>query len=160
MNTSLPYADFQQSAACLDYRRLGKQRVEAKQLLQALHFGSTWLAHPAAQMWKGYESLLGFYWSVMCQEWKSRGYSDYLLPEAERYCATAPSCGRPWWLGERQFHRAHQSNLLRKDPGHYGKFGWDVPPGLPYLWPLPGGGYRDAKLAAGRAPIRLRKGRG
>ena len=28
MQTFLPYPDFKQSAACLDYSRLGKQRVE------------------------------------------------------------------------------------------------------------------------------------
>jgi len=32
MQTFLPYADFKESAQCLDYRRLGKQRVEAKQI--------------------------------------------------------------------------------------------------------------------------------
>ena len=36
MQTFLPYPDFQISASVLDYRRLGKQRVECKQLLTAL----------------------------------------------------------------------------------------------------------------------------
>ena len=34
MQTFLPYPDFVKSAQCLDYRRLGKQRVEAKQILE------------------------------------------------------------------------------------------------------------------------------
>jgi len=36
MNTFLPYPDFVKSAQCLDYRRLGKQRVEAWQIYLAL----------------------------------------------------------------------------------------------------------------------------
>lgn len=36
MQTFLPYKSFVKSAACLDMRRLGKQRVEAKQILMAL----------------------------------------------------------------------------------------------------------------------------
>ena len=36
MQTFLPYPDFTQSAKTLDYRRLGKQRVEAWQILNAL----------------------------------------------------------------------------------------------------------------------------
>ena len=36
MQTFLPYPDFQLSAECLDYKRLGKQRLEAFQLLVAL----------------------------------------------------------------------------------------------------------------------------
>ena len=32
MQTFLPYADFQRSAQVLDYKRLGKQRVEALQI--------------------------------------------------------------------------------------------------------------------------------
>ena len=36
MQTFLPYEDFRASARVLDRQRLGKQRVEAKQILQAL----------------------------------------------------------------------------------------------------------------------------
>jgi hypothetical protein len=35
MQTFLPYPDFARSAACLDYRRLGKQRVECLQIHRA-----------------------------------------------------------------------------------------------------------------------------
>lgn len=36
MQTFLPFADFSKSAACLDDKRLGKQRVECLQILKAL----------------------------------------------------------------------------------------------------------------------------
>ena len=36
MQTFLPVADFVESAKMLDYKRLGKQRVEGMQLLNAM----------------------------------------------------------------------------------------------------------------------------
>ena len=57
MQTFLPYSSFTQSAQALDYRRLGKQRVEAKQLILALtqpKYG--WKNHPAAK-----NSLMPFF---------------------------------------------------------------------------------------------------
>jgi len=139
MQTFLPYPDFAKSVEVLDYRRLGKQRVEAKQLLQALHFPgqSHWANHPAAIMWQGCEKALAEYWRVCCLEWKSRGYQDNLLHEAERYLASVADTPTtlPEWFGDRKFHAAHRSNLLRKHPTHYGKFGWTEHPHLPYVWP-------------------------
>jgi hypothetical protein len=42
----------------------------------------------------------------------------------------------PPWLGDEQLHRSHQSNLIRKDPGFYRPLFPDVPPDLPYVWPV------------------------
>src|SRR4051794_10899397 len=55
VQTFLPYADFDASAAVLDDRRLGKQRVETMQVLRALVFPSYrgWKNHPATRMWRG-----------------------------------------------------------------------------------------------------------
>ena len=50
MQTFLPYADFVKTAKCLDYRRLGKQRIEAFQILNILEGKTTkagWKHHPA-----------------------------------------------------------------------------------------------------------------
>ena len=61
MQTFLPYADFVKTAKCLDYRRLGKQRVEAFQILNILEGKTTkagWKHHPAVLMWEGYENAL------------------------------------------------------------------------------------------------------
>lgn len=105
MQTFLPYPDFKKSAQCLDYRRLGKQRVEAWQIYQALKQGpykecdglnhkrfssittcpkckgarkikTPWYNHPIVQMWKGYEDALLIYGLSMCDEWRNRGYRD------------------------------------------------------------------------------------
>jgi hypothetical protein len=50
MQTFLPYSSFEESARILDYRRLGKQRVEAWQILRSLD-GITkgWSNHPAVR---------------------------------------------------------------------------------------------------------------
>lgn len=138
MQTFLPYADFDQSARVLDNKRLGKQRVEAYQILKALTeptYG--WKNHPAVKMWKGYEQALAKYGESMCREWISRGYNDTLL---NRIFTPITSQVRevilPPWIGDQSFHEAHQSNLLRKSKDHYSKFNWSVGDDLPYIWPL------------------------
>ena len=42
----------------------------------------------------------------------------------------------PPWFGDKEFHRSHQSNLIRKMPEHYQKLFPDVPNNLPYVWPI------------------------
>jgi hypothetical protein len=67
MQTFLPYPNAWASARCLDNKRLGKQRVECKQILLALgidvgeHRGnpeSRWRHHPAVRMWRSHELYL------------------------------------------------------------------------------------------------------
>ena len=54
MQTFLPYKTFKQSAQVLDNKRLGKQRVEAYQILRALCGESKgWVHQPATVMWRG-----------------------------------------------------------------------------------------------------------
>jgi len=139
VNTFLPYPDFSKSAACLDRQRLGKQRVECLQLLRALLEGAGWRDHPAAKMWGGHEGSLATYAIAVCQEWQSRGYADTvedsvlrLVSEHRLQLGEAP----PPWLGDEAFHAAHRSNLLRKDPVHYRRFGWSESSDLQYIWPV------------------------
>jgi Pyrimidine dimer DNA glycosylase len=139
MQTFLPYPDFAASARCLDRQRLGKQRIEVLQLLRALLVpGSGWANHPTAKMWRGHESLLGVYGVAICREWvHGRGYKDTCadkIAELALPCRVAPS--NPSWLSDPAFHAAHRSNLLRKDPVHYGQFGWTECDSLPYIWPV------------------------
>lgn len=133
MQTFLPYPDFVASAKCLDRQRLGKQRVEAKQILNTLLHGGGWKHHPAVKMWKGYEAALAEYGFVICSEWINRGYRDSLLLffHSKRSQFTLP-----FWLGYEEFHASHRSNLLRKDLEYYSQFHWKEGPGLPYLWPV------------------------
>ena len=77
MQTFLPYPDFAASARVLDNVRLGKQRVEAMQILRALTrtpYG--WKHHPAVKMWCRFEEALGAYGYAVCAEWTARGFAD------------------------------------------------------------------------------------
>lgn len=134
MQTFLPFPDFINSAYVLDRQRLGKQRVETKQIINALEGNSKgWVNHPAVKMWRGYEPALALYGVVMCAMWAERGYVDNLLPFfAVRLDADIVS---PPWIGDEEFHRSHQSNLIRKDPKFYGPAFPGVPDNLPYVWP-------------------------
>lgn len=130
MQTFLPYHSFAESLSCLDYRRLGKQRGEARQIYNALTGASQgWRNHPAVLMWRGYEDALALYHNFAITIWVGRGYKNTMekLPHSE--FPTYPS-----WLTS-EFCASHRSNLLRKDPEFYGKYGWDVPHDLPYIWP-------------------------
>ena len=58
MQTFMPYPDFVKSVQVLDYRRLGKQRVETYQVLNVLlerTHTKGWRNHPFTRMWSGYE---------------------------------------------------------------------------------------------------------
>jgi hypothetical protein len=78
VNTFVPFSDIHKCAKALDYRRLGKQRVEAYQLWRALQ-GLTkgWVNHPATLMWKGHTCFLAMYCNAMIDEWIARGYDYY-----------------------------------------------------------------------------------
>lgn len=134
MQTFLPYKDFQKCAKSLDYRRLGKQRVETLQILKTLNGESKgWENHPAVLMWEDYLEALVEYGVTICQEWINRGYRDSCLDKI-----LAHSWGDvvviPHWLTD-EFCLAHQSNLVRKDPLYYRPLFPDVPDNLPYIWP-------------------------
>lgn len=137
MQTFLPYANFEQTAKSLDYRRLGKQRVEVKQILNALDGKSKgWINHPATKMWEGYEGALALYGMAICLEWLERGYKDSLLPEfTDRFIAEHENLELPPIVGDARLHLSHKSNLLRKDPIYYTPiFGEEIPHDLPYFW--------------------------
>lgn len=139
MQTFLPYPEFPKSAACLDYRRLGKQRVETLQILQALfNEKQGWRNHPAVKMWSGHELWLVQYGLIICDEWIPRGYKDTCKGKIRAYEQKSSHLDRsrfPTWLHDPYFHRSHQSNLVRKDPIFYGPKFPGVPHDLPYIWP-------------------------
>lgn len=124
---------FFHSLSCLDNKRLGKQRVEAFQLLVALEdpwaleerFKRTgkketkgWKNHPAALMWKYNIAALKAYYNTSLSVWKLRNFSN-TMAEAHIFDI---EWEYPSWIGNKEFHLSHQSNLLRKDFNHYSKF--------------------------------------
>ncbi|WP_328777355.1 cytoplasmic protein [Streptomyces goshikiensis] len=113
MQTFLPFPSFHASAAVLDVRRLGKQRVEAVQVLRGLVVpGYGWRRHPAVQ---------------------TRGVVFGGRPRTQEQLAADGD--RPPWLGAPDLHRSHQSALVRKAPAFYRERFPGVPDDLPYVWP-------------------------
>ncbi|MER6344985.1 MSMEG_6728 family protein [Streptomyces sp. NPDC001595] len=149
MQTFLPYPDFRASALVLDTRRLGKQRVEALQVLRGLVVpGYGWRRHPAVRMWAGYEEALVRYGLEICKVWSQQGRKDTcattLIADLEAFRPgtrirdqqhLAAAGELPPWLGDEPFHRSHRSALLRKDPDTYAEPFPGVPDDLPYVWP-------------------------
>ena len=134
MQTFLPYPSFTDSAQCLDRQRLGKQRVEAFQILKTLLYGGGWKHHPAVRMWAGSEQCLVHYGIVICEEWRRRGYADTMIHRF-RDLAQNEVLTWPWWLGDARLHTSHRANLLRKLSEWYGAFGWTEKPAIGYWWP-------------------------
>ncbi len=149
MQTFLPYSDFTRSAAVLDQARLGKQRVEALQVLRGLTVpGYGWRHHPAVRMWIGYEEALVRYGLDVCAMWVAEGRADtcattlvtdfglYRPGATVRVQEDLAGDGElPPWLGDPAFHLSHRSALVRKAPEVYLPVFPDVPDDLPYLWP-------------------------
>jgi hypothetical protein len=149
VQTFLPYADFAATARVLDLRRLGKQRVEALQVLRALTVpGYGWQHHPVVRIWRGYEEALTRYGLEICRQWVCKGHRDTCaaslgtdftaatgleMPRTQAELADAGAL--PPWLGDPSFHRSHRSALVRKNPGYYRPLFPDVPDDLPYVWP-------------------------
>ena len=145
MQTFLPYPSFSQTAQVLDYRRLGKQRVETKQILDCLTGKGSlrWVNHPAVKMWNGFEGWLAMYGYMTCQEWIARNYKDTLLPYFFNYMADSNflhlDSPLPTFIGNESFHLSHRSNLLRKDSNYYRKYWPTDPDNLEYIWPTRNG---------------------
>jgi hypothetical protein len=137
MQTFLPYSDFRKSLESLDNKRLGKQRVEAYQIISAITGRPKkngqpykgWTSHPCSVMWRDYVNALKLYYNDSIDVWKSRGFKntmEYEVIEGEFIL--------PHWLGDEDFHSSHRSNLLRKDFDYYSKHGWVDNPDDPYVW--------------------------
>lgn len=161
MQTFLPQPDFQYSATVLDKLRLGKQRVEAAQILSLLlgvkwstdkgayvSAGTTSTTHPAVAMWRGHEGSLFKYVVAMCSEWERRGFNDSIgVRIAVQLSPMIPLDETLWahpeWMRSTDVCSSHRAVLLAKDPVHYSKFGWPEKPAQrnaqgrwPYVWPV------------------------
>jgi hypothetical protein len=130
VNTFITSSSLEECAKLLDYRRLGKQRVEAYQLYRAIT-GQTkgWRNHPAALAWQGHQCALAMYTNVMIREWISRGYKNTMQ--------FLPHCKNPrfpWWWGWKPLIMSHRASLNRKMPSFY-KFEVGEFSNYGYIWP-------------------------
>ena len=134
MQTFLPYHNFKSSAKCLDYKRLGKQRVEASQIINIIQNNKTaggWVNHPAVKMWRHNLDALKYYYECIVDEWITRGYNNNMPTKTDRQAKFE----YPGWFGSEEFHASHRSNLLRKNEQWYKQFGWKESNDLEYVWP-------------------------
>jgi hypothetical protein len=139
MQTFMPFISYDRVARTLDRQRLGKQRIEAKQILRILLNETNskgWRNHPAVKMWIGYEQSLARYGVAICMEWRRRGYQDAQLPYFHARMGPQSHITPPW-VRSQKFRQSHQSNLVRKDWRHYRKYFHTISNKLPYIWPEP-----------------------
>lgn len=144
MQTFLPFEDFEKCAQSLDNKRLYKQIVECKQILNVLmdyDNAKDWKNHPAVLMWKGYEDALQLYQATIFVEWFERRWGenqfiDYSVSEQKDRDVKMPS-----WLGDERVHSSHRANLFYKDQNCYKEFKDDYESLMinskpPYWWPV------------------------
>lgn len=147
VNTFMAYPSL--TLKWLDTRRLGKQRVEAFQIIRAIEGvgksskSSSWRNHPATYMWQNHCTHLKVYYNACLAEWEARGFRNeklvpYTIANESRYHIvdltgmsleaisrlvrdrkTFDSFAFPWWCGFEHFYMAHRAALMRKTPEHY-----------------------------------------
>lgn len=136
----MPYKNFEQSAKCLDRQRLGRQRLEAKLLLEILleeidrHTIARWKNHPVIELWRGSELSLCNYGIKICTEWKKRGYQDNQLEWFWYYQEMYKFRDNNQPNFSEELHASHRAALLCKLPGWYQQFGWKEKPQIKYVW--------------------------
>lgn len=138
MQTFITDHNLKASARNLDQKRLGKQRVEAIQILRTLlGLKQGWSNHPAVKMWRGYEPFLLYRYLVsIMDEWKRRGYKNTKCDEHfEKLSKIVPrdNIVRPSWITD-DFIEAHRSNLVKKNEFVYGPLFPNVNENLDYVW--------------------------
>ena len=145
VNIFIIVPDIEMTAEMLDMKRLGKQRVEAKQIINVLdEYDSTgdistkgWSSHPAVKSWIGYTNHLKVYFNIITREWIKRGYENnmpfYEIDETPYNIVPCNFDGVstefdeskinqysfPLWVSFPPFFLSHQAALCRKNPKHY-----------------------------------------
>lgn len=145
----------------LDDKRLGKQRVEAKQLIDILEYydehgvmpDQGWTNHKATKMWIGHTKALKVYFNKTVELWISRGFKNnydfYEVDDCEiikckfdgkkaEFEKEANSDTFPIWFSFPPFHYSHRAALYMKNPEYYESFRTKkVIPyiGMGYFWP-------------------------
>lgn len=106
-----------ETAQSLDKRRLRKQIIECKQILDAIAgIGKGWFNHPVVKMYKGHEKWLTTY--MWCLEEYFNPQSDILLlMHYNKFCEN----NKPHFLTQDYFNQM-KSRLYTKDKEYYKDF--------------------------------------
>ena len=166
MQTFMPLPEFRSSLEKLDDKRLGKQRVEAFQIIRRLFYEYIYVCKNCRHGVLSHEKLK----SKTCRKcgkrklkisnaWKNhpavlmwKGYLSALIHYYNTSLDVWAERGfknkrlkrlkikhvrlYPKWMFDEKFNAAHRSNLLRKNEKFYRKYGWKEPIDLPYVWPV------------------------
>ena len=133
MQTFLSEFTFSGAAEVLDKKRLQKQLLEGRQILDILldKPEARWRNHPAVLMWKGYEYYLYLYCKRMMEECVEQGINvEKNALQLHRHIVTIMSRGLSeeppvWWVdGELQERIVvtHRARLYVKKPEHYPQY--------------------------------------
>lgn len=148
MQTFVPYADFAESAAVLDNKRLNKQLLEGRQIYSILSSKRTtggWINHPAVKMWRNFDNALFSYLNAVKEECVIRGINTEknwnALEEMHNWnWDRGPNLIMPPWWGDERVHQSHRNNLYVKDPEYYAQFANDKRVACcekcNYFWPV------------------------
>lgn len=132
MQVFLSEYSFAKSAEVLDTKRLVKQLLEGRQILQTLVGESQgWRNHPAVKMFDGSEGVLVMYLSAIRDEMEKRGYKwqnnwevitritdTYLSKDSWRW-------NTPKWMQHNEFKNVvitHRGRLFEKAPHLYPQY--------------------------------------
>jgi hypothetical protein len=136
VNTFVTASTPEECASNLDNKRLGKQRVEAKQIIDILessHLNESkgYSNHPIVAQWRGFTQALKVYYNAIFDEWEARGYKNDKLKRYEivqdpalSHLVTKPNevvVMFPKWFFNPIIHLTYKCDLYRKKPEYYGK---------------------------------------
>jgi hypothetical protein len=117
MQVFMPFNDIFWSISVLDKKRLWKQALEAREVIEILcGKDSKWVHHPVVYMYSGYIDFLCTYFNMCLEQCEIRGIKHKLQPYSIDYSRWGPKreIRIPRWMGYIPFHDSHLYNLVRK----------------------------------------------
>ena len=102
-----------ETAMALDNRRLNKQIIECKQILDALNGKKAWSNHPCVLQYRGYEKWLKYYLRVL--------HNWYVGGVPHQFYDDVANKTRPPFHTQEYFDQMKR-RLYTKDPVHYAQW--------------------------------------
>lgn len=176
MTIYMTHTKFHASSEALDKARLDRQINLVGKTLKVLEGDPTDDSHEdmIVRAWEGYTAALAWYGLILCNAWLqwkpssqvtirtrqavwfNEVFEDAMEFDAEtsreEMISRLPEL--PPWVGNKNVHRSHRSNLIRKFPARYADMFPGTPEDMPHLHPQiisP-----DLHHAGGPKPYRLR----
>ena len=131
MQVFLPEYDFAKSASVLDTKRLVKQLLEGRQILQTIAGESAgWRNHPAVRMFVGHEGILYMYLKAIRDEMEKRNYKwqnnwEVIERITNQYFPNQDNWIRPDWMDDDRYNKVittHRGRLFQKAPELYPQY--------------------------------------